>query len=479
MGVSSLGLAPFYSTDNVIGETRGISSELKITEMEVFKIKATSKTKWIFVRLNTNLGLTGLGEATYSVRYEAKELESFFELVYDQSPFDIESYRQRGWIWAKYAGLEAAAAFCAIEHAMWDLVGKALNVSIYNLFGGKLRNEIPVYANINRATIDRSPESFAVNAQKAVGDGFSAIKAAPFDGSVTTEEGIACIAAMREAIGPDVKLLIDCHSNFDVELAITIAEQLEPYNLYWYEEPVAPEKVTETKTIKSSINQSMAGGELLLGMDGFAPLCQNQAVDIIMPDVIYCGGIMEGKMIAAMATVEDNILVSPHNPWGPVSTAACVQLSTGMPNFDILEYQWNEVSWRSDLIIPPEQFQNGMIPVPDRPGLGIELNDEVIREHSDQTTVGNNNQEMFSVDPAYPNPANPATTIGFTLAEADHVTVDIYNIAGQKVDTLIDSKMTAGKHSFIWDSTRFSSGVYFYSVKSGNFSKTMKFTVLK
>ena len=125
----------------------------------------------------------------------------------------------------------------------------------------------------------------------------------------------------------------------------------------------------------------MAGGEMLFGMEGFAPLCRNRAVDVIMPDVIYCGGIMEGRKIAAMAELEDDILVSPHNPSGPVATAAGVQLCAGMTNFSILEYQWNEVSWRGDLVTPPEQFNKGRIIVPDRPGFGIELNEKVVREH--------------------------------------------------------------------------------------------------
>ncbi|MFC1650574.1 mandelate racemase/muconate lactonizing enzyme family protein [Candidatus Latescibacterota bacterium] len=391
-GALSLGSAVLYPVHDVLAENERSHSGLKITGYDVIMINATARSKWIFVRLKTNLGLTGLGEATFRRNYQAKQLKDFFALISDTSPFDIETYRQRGWVSAKAGGLETTAAFCSLEMAMWDLVGKALDAPVYNLFGGKLRDEVPVYANINRATIERSPESFAANARKAVEYGDRAVKAAPFDGfprltapkadiNKATEKGIACIAAIRKAIGPDAKLLIDCHSNFDVELAVDIARRLEPFDLFWYEEPVSPQKIEETKAIKSAIKQNIAGGEMLFGMEGFAPLCTNQAVKIIMPDLTFCGGIKEGIKIAAMAELQDDIIVSPHNPSGPVSTAASVQLCAAIPNFNILERQWNENDWRGDLVNPPEQFINGSIKVPDGPGIGIELNESVVRKH--------------------------------------------------------------------------------------------------
>ena len=246
-----------------------------------------------------------------------------------------------------------------------------------------------MYANINRVTVDRSPISFASNARQAVEQGFSAVKAAPFDGfqelsaapddiETATELGISCVEAMRPAVGLDVKLKIDCHSYFDVDLAIGVAKRLEPQDLSWYEKPVAPQRIDDTKTIRAAITQRLAGGEFLFGMEGFAPLCQQNAVDIVMPDVKHCGGVLEGRRIAAIAELHD-VAVSPHNPSGPVATAASVQLCAGMANFDILEYQWNEVDWRADVIEPPEQIRRGSIMVSDGPGFGIELNDTVVR----------------------------------------------------------------------------------------------------
>ncbi len=365
---------------------------LRITEMEVIGVRATMRTNWIFVRLTTNDGQTGLGEASVNRRLNLPELSGFFNLVRGRSPFEIERYRQAGWATASTGDREQATAFSAIEQAQWDLVGKSLGAPVYDLVGGRLRDELPVYANINRATTDRSPNGFAISAQQAVADGFRAIKAAPFDGfpsldqpraevEAATELGVHCIEAMRTAIGPDIDLKIDAHSHFDVALAIDVATRLEPQRLSWYEEPVPPTDLDSTMAIKNGIRQTMAGGEFLFGVEEFSPLCQNRAVDIIMPDVKHCGGVAEIRRIATVADLYD-VLVSPHNPSGPVSTMVSAQVCAGLPNFDILEYQWNEVPWRGDLVDPPERFSEGILQVPDGPGYGVTLNNTVVREHT-------------------------------------------------------------------------------------------------
>ena len=365
---------------------------VRITGMETIVVRATGRTTWIFVRLSTNDGMTGLGEASMGRRTDMPELEQFFDLVRDRSPFEIERYRQNGRATAAGGGRVLATAFSAIEQAQWDLVGKSLGAPVYDLTGGALRHDLPAYANINRATSDRTPEGFAANARQAAADGFRAIKAAPFDGfppldgpaadvEAATELGIACIEAMRKAIGPDVDLKIDVHSFFDVPLAIEVARRLEPQQLSWYEEPVPPTDVASTKAIKEGISQTMAGGEFLFGVEGFEPLCREGAVDIIMPDVKHCGGLAEMAKIATVAELH-GVLVSPHNPSGPVSTMVSAHTCAGMSNFDILEYQWNEADWRGDLLDPPERFEAGILRVPDGPGFGVTLNDTLAREHA-------------------------------------------------------------------------------------------------
>jgi galactonate dehydratase len=174
--------------------------------------------------------------------------------------------------------------------------------------------------------------------------------------------------------------MIDCHSFFDVPLAERVARRLEPQNLAWYEEPVPPGRVDETLEIRRRIQQPMAGGEMLFGIAGFAPLSRTRAVHVIMPDVKHCGGLLELTKIAAMAEA-DGVQVAPHNPSGPVSTAASIQVCAVLNNFRLLEFQWGEVDWRHEVLQPHEIFEQGAIRVPDRPGFGIELNEKLVRAH--------------------------------------------------------------------------------------------------
>lgn len=374
---------------------------VRVTGIELRPVRATSRTVWLFVQLSTDAGLVGLGEASDAFGFAnttaddaarmRRELQRFFELINGRSPLEIESYRQRGEPMARQ-GLVSATAFSAIEQALWDLSGKALDVPAYVLLGGKVRDRLPVYANINRATNPRTPDGFAAAATRAVADGFRSIKAAPFDGfppptsppsdiARAIETGIDAVRAMRAAVGPSIGVMIDCHSFFDVEQSVAVAAKLEPYNLTWYEEPVPPERVDDTAAIRRRIKQPMAGGEVLFGLSGFGPLIRRQAVDTIMPDVKHCGGLLELTRIAAMAA-DAGVMVAPHNPSGPVSTAASMQVCAGMKNVNYLELQYGEVGWRSDVVAPAERFVNGTIEISDRPGLGVSLNDDVIRSRS-------------------------------------------------------------------------------------------------
>ena len=374
---------------------------LRVTGFELLPVRATARTVWLFVRLRTDAGLTGLGEASDAFGFAntttedaarmTSELGGFFELVNGRSPLEIGAYRQRAEAIVAKGGLVSATACSAIEQALWDLAGKALDVPTYALFGGRVRDALPVYANINRATTMRTPAGFAATARAAVKDGFRAVKGAPFDGfpppgspqaaiEAAVENGIACVAAMREAVGPDVEVMVDCHSFFDVPMAERVARRLEPQNLAWYEEPVAPERIEETREIRRRIKQPMAAGEILYGVAGFAPLSRNRTVQVIMPDVKHCGGLLELTRIAAAAE-QEGVMVAPHNPSGPVSTAANVQICAVLRNFRLLEFQWGETDWRHDLVRPVEVFDRGTLHVPSRPGFGIELNERLVRAH--------------------------------------------------------------------------------------------------
>jgi galactonate dehydratase len=378
------------------------AQKVRLTAFELVAVRATERTVWLIVRLRTDAGLSGLGEASDAFGFAKttkdnaltmeSELRRFFELVQGRSPVDIEYYRQAGAASAKKGGLISATAYSAVEQALWDLAAQSLEVPVHTMFGGKVRDSLPVYANINRAAKPRTPAGFAATAGEAVREGFRSVKAAPFDGfpapgsprvsiDAAVEQGIASVVAIREAIGPEIQLMIDCHSFFDVNLATGIARKLEPQNLAWYEEPVAPERTEETLEIRRAIRQPMAGGEVLFGIEGFAPLCRRRAVHVIMPDVKHCGGLLEMSRIAALADVDD-IAVAPHNPSGPVATAASVQVCAGMKNFRVLEFQWGEVPWRSDLVVPAERFERGAISLTGRPGLGVRLNDRIAKQHT-------------------------------------------------------------------------------------------------
>lgn len=376
------------------------SRDLRISAFELIPVRATDRTAWLFVRLRTRGGLSGLGEASDAFGYantskaDALRMEQtlarFYALLEGNSALDIERFRQRGWAMAESEGLLTVAAFCALEQAMCDLAGQALGVPSYQLWGGKVRERLPVYANINRATRQRTPEGFAGSARRALAEGYRAFKAAPFDGYPRkgsdaeirshVENGIACVMAIREAVGDSAEVMIDCHSFFEVPAAIELAKRLEPAKLAWYEEPLPPERVAETRQIKQAITQQMAGGETLFAVKGFADLCHQQAVDVIMPDAKFCGGLLEMAHIAAMAYAY-GVEVAPHNPSGPVCTMATVQSCAGMRNFRILEMQWGEAPWRGELLDPPEAFTGGEIAVPAAPGFGVRLRDSVVAAH--------------------------------------------------------------------------------------------------
>jgi galactonate dehydratase len=380
-------------------------TSLVITDINVHVVKVNQRGNWVIVELKTNKGITGLGEASHGTvgttgdgqQSIQKELADFFELVKGTSSFSVEQYRQRGWAQAQ-AGRTSHTAFSAIEQALWDINGKALGVPVYQLLGGKIRDKVKAYANINRATNEkdangrRPASAFQQNAELALKQGFSAIKMAPFDEmkalpstpqqiQADVDHAILCIEAVRKTIGNTIDLLVDVHSHLDQALGIEVAKRVEPLNLFWFEEPVNPEKfVKETKAITDSTSTTTAGGESIFGREGFAPLIQAKALDILMPDVKHCGGILELKYIAAMAETA-GLKVAPHNPSGPIATAASVQAVATIPNFAILEVAYGEVPWRSLLTTPEEQFVDGYVTISDQPGFGFQLNKTEVAKH--------------------------------------------------------------------------------------------------
>ena len=252
---------------------------------------------------------------------------------------------------------------------------------------------MPLYANVNRAVTDRSPAGFAAAARGAVADGFRAVKLAPFDGVERTtadadaagpalRSGVERVAAVREAIGAQVRLMVDCHGRFTRDVAVRVARDLAPFDLDWYEEPTRFEQDPDgLAAIAAAVDVPIAAGEHLFGAGGFWPMIERRVAATIMPDVKHCGGLWAGRKIAALAEAA-GIAVSPHNPSGPIAALASAHLAATLPNLSLLEYAWGEVPWRAALVGPAETIVGGQLVLPEGPGLGATLDAAVLREHT-------------------------------------------------------------------------------------------------
>ena len=357
---------------------------LKINKIETEIIHVNHRGNWVFVKVLAEDGTTGIGEASHGRNDEQVEhiIDTLKPDIIGVNVFEIEAFRRR--FFRESEGHAYHTTFSGIEQALWDLIGKTLGIPSYQLLGGKCRDKIRLYANVNRATVNRSPEGFARNAEKAVAEGFTAVKCAPFDGVSSSDIskgtltpairlGIDRIRAIRGAIGHEIDLMVDCHSRFNSGLIIQTAKALDDLNLFWIEDPVPLTDLNEVAHVSQSTCMPIATGERLRTLTEFERLLKKGRVDYILPDIKHVGGLLGLKKIATLAETT-NVKVTPHNPSGPVATAASVQCMASVPNFGILEFAWGEVEWRSTLVEPHEQIIDGCIQVPTQPGLGISLN---------------------------------------------------------------------------------------------------------
>ncbi len=356
---------------------------LKIKTVETEIVHVNHRGNWLFVKLHADDGTIGVGEASHGGddARVSHLIDTLNPALIGWDVFQIEAFRHR--FYRESEGHAYHTALSGIEQAMWDLAGKALAVPSYQLLGGRYRKKIRLYANINRATVDRSPLGFARNAANAVAEGFTAIKCAPFDdvsvanisqGTLTPaiRLGIDRIRAIRAEIGPDIDLMVDCHSRFNPGIIIQTARELADLHLFWIEDAVPLNDLGALAHVSQSTSMPIATGERLRTLTGFERLLKRGRVDYILPDVKHVGGMLGLKKIATLAEALQ-VAVTPHNPSGPVATAASVQCMASVPNFAILEYAWGEVAWRAALIAPPENIVDGFIEVPTGPGLGVSL----------------------------------------------------------------------------------------------------------
>lgn len=361
-----------------------------IESFEVFRVRVNRRGDWVLLRTRASSGLTGLGDCSHSgddLKVMAL-LDQYQRQLGGHSIFAVEELRQ--WSRAQVAehGRPAMVALSAVEQSLWDLQGQALGVPTYQLFGGKLRSRIRQYANINRMTVDRTPAGFARSAEQAVEAGFDAVKMAPFDGlpadppaerSRLIQLAMECGKAVRGVLGPSRDLLIDVHSLLTVQEGLDLLKEMEALKLYWLEEVTPPEPLDGLATINRSTTMTTAGGEGIFGIQAFYRYAAAGAADVLMPDVKWCGGLLELRKIAGMA--EGMALrVSPHGPASPVGNIAASHVCATLPNFEINEFAFAEVPWRADLTEPPERFETGYLDVSERPGFGITLNEKILRQ---------------------------------------------------------------------------------------------------
>ena len=344
----------------------------------------------VFAHIETDDDISGIGEG--SLEYQPKAVESAIQqlaarYVIGRSAFGIEK------LWHDILRNEFMhspiinSAAAAIEMAMWDIVGKALDRPVYDLLGGRVHDVLPAYANAWYG-VGKTPQEIGSAAKAAAEKGYRGLKFDPFEDAgrepdkASIRRAVAIVEAVRLGTGPDVDLMIDAHGRFSPGAAIAIARDLEPYDLFWFEEPCDPENAASLAMVGRNIKSRLATGERCTSRAAMVNLLETHEIDVLQPDIIHVGGIMESKKIAAMADAY-YIPVSFHNPFGPVATAAAVQLDACTTNFFMQEsFCEYDVDFRFDLLDHAPKPQNGMYNVPDLPGLGVgEFRAEVALEH--------------------------------------------------------------------------------------------------
>ncbi|MCH8818156.1 MAG: galactonate dehydratase [Chloroflexi bacterium] len=353
---------------------------MKITSVEA--IPSSAKTafgsrNYVYVKIGTDEGITGWGEATCGPLAVANMVEEFGETLVGKDPGRIEEHWQRLYHhFHVRGGVIQMSAISGIEIALWDIKGKALGVPVYELLGGRMRDKIWTYGRWDGAT----PELAVERAMGFVEQGLTALKGDPFDHTGifmardVERHAIAKIKAVREAVGDDVELLLEVHGRLSPAAAIHMGNAVEEYRPFVYEEPVPPQNIDALQRVAEAVNIPIATGERLFTKWDYTDLLKRQIVAMIQPDVVQAGGIMELKKIAAMAEAH-YVGFQPHNPYGPICTAAALQLDACTPNFMIQEGGLQP--WFQDATSGTAPVQkDGFFPVTDAPGIGVVLNEE-------------------------------------------------------------------------------------------------------
>ncbi len=360
---------------------------MKITKIDTYIVNAY-RLNWVFVRVSTDQGLVGWGESSleYKAQAVAAAIHELERYLVGEDPFCIEAHYERMFrdsYWR--VGPVLMSAISGVEMALWDILGKHLGVPVYQLLGGMVNDRVKLYANgwFKGAT---EPEHFAQAAKRAQKRGFNALKWDPF-GQAWMEIGkreqayaLDCVAAVKEAVGDEMDLLIEGHGRFNLPTAIRVARLLEPYDPMFFEEPIPPDNPAAMGELRKKSPVPIAAGERVYTIFGFEQLLASQGVDYIQPDVSHAGGMMQLKKIAAMAQAR-YVGFAAHNPSGPIANAATLQIAACTPNYVIHEIMATDVPWRSEVVDEDLVFENGRLLIPAKPGLGVDIHVDKLDAH--------------------------------------------------------------------------------------------------
>lgn len=359
---------------------------MKTTEFRTL-VLGTPWRNLTYCIIETDAGITGIGEArvlgkTHTVREYLRDAERHF---IGHDPFDIEAlFRRMTLLDFGKPGEVVHTGLALVELAFWDIIGKACNQPVYKLLGGQVADRVQAYAN-GWYTVEREPEQFASAARRVLDRGYRAMKFDPFgNGDLELErdeffKSLDLIEAVASVAGTRAQIMIEMHGRFAPHQAREIARHVERLNVGWIEEPVRPGDVPALKSVRQHTGLPIATGERLYGAQEFREIWGGQTVDVIQPDITQCGGILEVKKIASTAE-SYSIMVAPHNVGGIVSTMAALHLCLTLRNVKILEH-FNDFAdphvKKAGTNYP--EVVDGYFPVPDKPGWGIELDEDFIQ----------------------------------------------------------------------------------------------------
>jgi len=386
---------------------------MKITAIKAVVCNARMRN-WVFVKVETDQpGLIGWGEATleWHTRAVVGALEDIAVLLVGQDPRRIEHlwqmmFRQHFW---HGSGIVRSTAMSGIDIALWDIAGKVLGVPCHALWGGRVRDYIRLYCHLGGGRMEdfyetpvANADRFADLARAAVADGYSAFKSmavpptSALEGTAPVLAAEQAVARMREAVGPQIDIMVDCHARPSPAMGLQFAKALEPYRLYFLEEPCWPEMVESLSHINASVSTPIATGERLTHLSQFRDLFAARGCEVAQPDITHCGGLSAARKIAALAEAY-RVALAPHNPQGPVSTAASFEFGFSQPDYVICETVSEDVEWRKEVVHDHHSLnkQNRTVTPSEKPGLGVDINEAAIKKHPFQQELP---QQVFHAD---------------------------------------------------------------------------------